>query len=85
MHELETCNFPPCSRPAAATVRLVVDDDLTELSACAGHAQWLRTYAEEDAAVTHLDEGPATDGLEVEGAAAPAPTEDGDAVNTGGD
>ena len=84
VHEPETCDFPPCSRPASATVRLVVDDDLTELSACPGHVQWLRDYAEQDAAVTHLDEGPATDGLDVEGAAS-APTEDGDAVSTGGD
>lgn len=45
------CSFPPCPRPAAVTLRVQVPGGESVLSVCQPHADWLRTYADEDDAI----------------------------------
>jgi hypothetical protein len=40
------------------TLQLLVEDDASILTACPGHADWLRRYVEEDDAVEVLDAVP---------------------------
>jgi len=49
--DFDVCAFAPCARPAAETLPVIVDGDERDLSACRLHADWLRAYADEDAAV----------------------------------
>ena len=49
------CAFPPCSRSATVTVRLLVEKDESMLAACDRHADWLRRYVQEDDAVQVVD------------------------------
>jgi hypothetical protein len=56
-----SCAFPPCSRPVVATLRLVVEGHESAVLTCARHADWMRGYVDEDAAVRlvgEIDEGP---------------------------
>jgi hypothetical protein len=47
----DPCAFPPCPREAVVTVRLLVEGCEAVVPTCEGHTRWLRSYAEEDAAV----------------------------------
>lgn len=49
----EPCAIPPCAHPAVVTLRMDVDGSESELVTCHLHADWLRGYVQEDAAV-HL-------------------------------
>jgi hypothetical protein len=52
------CDFPLCYRSASVTLQLLVEDDASILTACDGHADWLRRYVEEDEAVEVVDSVP---------------------------
>jgi hypothetical protein len=52
------CDFPLCSRSSIVMLRLLVEGDESILTACDGHADWLRRYAEEDEVVEVLDAVP---------------------------
>lgn len=38
-------------------IQMVEGDDLTHVAVCRQHAEWLRTYADQNDHVTFLDEG----------------------------
>jgi hypothetical protein len=59
------CDLTPCERRGVETLRLVVDGDVAELTTCAPHADWLRSFvAEDDPAVALVEVG----GVDFEGA-----------------
>ena len=39
-------------------IQMVVGDDLVQIVVCSRHAEWLRTYADQNDHVTFVDEGP---------------------------
>ena len=49
------CVFRPCPQPVVVTLRLLVDEHLTVLTTCLGHADWLSDYAAEDSTVLFAD------------------------------
>ena len=50
------CAFPPCSHSAVVTMRLLVEERLSVISTCQQHADWLRSYVEDDRAVELLEQ-----------------------------
>ena len=48
------CAFPPCHRQGVETLTLMVSGSEASVLACPRHADWLRTYVEEDAEVDLL-------------------------------
>ena len=52
----ELCALTPCPEQAVVTLRLLVDGSSSVLPTCERHAQWLRSYAEEDAGVRLVDQ-----------------------------
>ena len=55
---LGPCSFPPCTQEAAVTLRLMVDGSESVVPTCPRHADWVRGYVEEDAAVQLVHEFP---------------------------
>ena len=45
------CAFPRCPRSASVTLQLLVEGDESALVTCDRHADWVRAYTAEDAAV----------------------------------
>ena len=45
------CAFQRCSRSASVTLKLLVEGDESVLVTCDRHADWVRAYVAEDAAV----------------------------------
>ena len=54
----EPCAIPLCPRPAAATLRLMIDGSDAVLPMCQSHTDWLGAYVEEDANVRLVDRLP---------------------------
>jgi hypothetical protein len=54
--EERACIFVPCPRNAGVPLRLLVEGQESEVTVCQCHADWLRRYVEEDAAVQLLSE-----------------------------
>jgi hypothetical protein len=48
---MTACAFPPCPRDGVETLGLTIDGHESALRVCTRHAEWLRTYVEEDVAV----------------------------------
>ena len=53
----EPCDLPGCPGTVVTHVQVVEGDDLTHVAVCSQHAEWLRTYADQNDHVTFLDEG----------------------------
>jgi hypothetical protein len=52
------CAFPQCSRSASVTLQLLVEGNESVLVTCDRHADWVRGYVDEDAAVQVTDDVP---------------------------
>jgi hypothetical protein len=54
MKDQPLCAFPPCPRQGVETLSLVVGGAESEVLACPRHADWIRSYVEEDPGVQIL-------------------------------
>jgi hypothetical protein len=57
-----SCAFPRCSRSASVTLQLLVEGDESVLVTCDRHADWVRAYVDEDAAVQVTGDMPGVPG-----------------------